>query len=71
MPGFQERWIVGKTVERLEVRKRPTAWGSGMLIYDESCTIHFTDGSSLKLVPDEDDDNMIIQPCYCPAKRRK
>ena len=82
MAGFQERWIAGKTVERLEPReKRPECLAGGwdschpglgtILVYDEACTIHFTDGSSLVLLASDDQFGPIIRTNYYPAKRRK
>ena len=90
MAGFQERWIAGKTVERLEARKRLQceSWGydagsigvndgfnspqyGTTLVYDGSCTIHFTDGSRLLLLASEDQLSPVISTNYYPAKRRK
>jgi hypothetical protein len=91
MAGFQERWIAGKTVERLEPREKRLkcdAWGydrdtcgdsdgynspkyGTTLVYDEACTIRFTDGSRLVLLASEDQFGPIIRTNYYPAKRRK
>jgi len=71
MAGFQERWIAGKTVERLEPRvKRPNDGGTG-LVYDEACTIRFTDGSCLVLLASDDQLGPIILTNYYPPTRRK
>lgn len=81
MSGFQERWIAGKTVERLEPREKRLVCLSGgcsdnpefgtTLVYNEACIIHFTDGSRLVLLANEDQIGPIIHPKYYPAKRRK
>jgi len=81
MAGFQERWIVGKTVERLEPRVKRLECLSGALsdqpqygatlVYDEACTIHFTDGSRLRLLASEDEDGMTILTHYYPPTRGK
>ena len=69
MPGFQERWIVGKTVaavsrrrfynERLGRQSTELQW------------IAFTDGSSLLLGGELTEDNTYVSAKYVPAKRGK
>jgi len=71
MAGFQERWIVGKTVERLEPRRKRHDTSRAEFVYDEACIIHFTDGSSLVLLASDDDIGPTILTNYYPAKRRK
>ena len=91
MAGFQERWIAGKTVERLEPRVKRLqcdTWGydaampgfnggynspkyGTTLVYDEACSIYFTDGSCLVLLASEDQLAPIILTNYYPPTRRK
>lgn len=70
MAGFQERWVSGKTIEKLVARKRPRVDASSRpgLVYDESCAIHFADGSRLVLLASDDADGAIILTGYYPAQ---
>jgi len=68
MSGFQERWIVGKTVAAVR-RKR---------FYNERIAgkstdlqwIEFTDGSLLGFSGELTEDNTYVDANYIPAKRR-
>ena len=81
MAGFQERWVAGKTVERLEPREKRLQCDAGALsdhpqygatlVYHEACTIHFTDGSCLVLLACEDQIGPTLLTNYYPAKRRR
>lgn len=68
MPGFQERWIVGKTIaavkrerfynERIDGKSTDLQW------------IDFTDGSCLLFSGDLTEDGTYVNASYIPAKRR-
>lgn len=57
MRGFNPRWIVGKTIDRVEMNHFPSGRGlTGRAItYDPS--IYFTDGSAICFLTDETEGN--------------
>jgi|TARA_R100000084_G_scaffold22967_1_gene8188 hypothetical protein len=76
MPGFQERWIVGKTVESLS--RHGDTWVGDSPDYTShrrqvsfGWRIEFTDGSSAIICPNEDGHCYYTTVDYTPAKRRK
>lgn len=68
MSRFQERWIIGKTIERVEALRRPDS-DSGRSVYQECVLLVFTDGSSLSLLSSEDEFTCIVVPRYYPATK--
>ncbi len=76
MPGFQERWIVGKTVESLS--RHGDTWVGDSADHTShrrqvsfGWRIGFTDGSSAIICPNEDGYSYYTTVDYTPAKRRK
>lgn len=75
MAGFQERWLTGKTIKRVEAIEpwiRPRHYSQPQLRCVHKWDIYFTDGSRLRLFPNEDPaETLHVELSYYPAKRRK
>ena len=73
--GFQERWLTGKTIKRVEAIEpwiRPRFLCLPQLRCVHQWDIYFTDGSRLRLFPNEDEAvTLHVELNYYPAKRGK
>ena len=69
MPGFQERWIVGKTVAAVRRERFYNERIGGKSTDVQS--IAFTDGSCLLLSGELHEYGTYVSASYIPAKRRK
>ena len=69
MPGFQERWVVGKTIAAVSKSRQMDPYMGKCITKTESIT--FTDGSRLVMATTPLELGSACTPVYVPASRAK